>query len=104
MERPPTPQEKRQQQNIMSVILIAVAIFFFFKNRADILTPIIVLILGLGIGKDVRSVLLFALKWVIAKIFKKNTPTYDFSNAKMTQKSGRDSVINNGTITNVYNK
>lgn len=102
MERELTPEEKRQSQNIFGVIIIFVGIYMFFKQNADLLTLGITLIIGFGVSQDIRNVTLFGIKYVLAKVLKKSIPKYDFSHAKIKQKSKRDSVVNYGTI--VYKK
>jgi hypothetical protein len=87
----------RQEQNITGVIFIFIGIYLFFQNY-DFLSLGITWILGFGISQDVRNFIIFIFKYLFAKLSKKQTPTYDFSKAKIKQNSGRDSIINYGTI------
>lgn len=102
IERKLTPEEYRAQQNIGGVLFIFFSIYMFFKGQADGLTSGALLIIGFGISRDIRSFVIFILKWLWAKITKKQIPTYDFSHARTNQTSGRDSIVNYGTV--VYNK
>lgn len=98
MERKLSPYEKRTEQNIFGMLLIFTGAYMFFKGNADVLTFGILLILGFGASKDSRNFVIFLLKYLFAKLSNKSTPAYDFSRAEIKQKSGRDSIINYGTI------
>ncbi len=102
MERKLTPEEKRQSQNIFGAIIIFAGGYIFFKQNVDLLTLGILLIMGFGVSQDIRNVTLFGIKYVLAKVLKKPVPKYDFSHAKIIQKSKRDSVVNYGTM--IYKK
>lgn len=97
-----TPEQQRASQNIGGLLFIFFSIYMFFKGQADGLASGALLIIGFSISKDIRTVVWFCIKWIFAKLSKKQPPTYDFSHAKINQHSGRDSIVNYGTV--VYKK
>ncbi len=97
-----TPEQARQVQNIAGAIFIFVGIYYFAKVNFDLFNSVILIIIGFGLSKDARNLVLFGLKWVFAKILKKPTPTYDFSHAKIEQ-HGKHNIINNGGTVNLKN-
>jgi len=98
MEGKLTPEEERISQDVGGAIFIFVGAYMFFKGQADGLTFGILLIMGFGISQDIRNFTIFLLKYAIAKFSGKKTPSYDFSQAHIVQKSKRDSIVNYGTI------
>ncbi|MEK6914978.1 MAG: hypothetical protein AABW89_00355 [Nanoarchaeota archaeon] len=102
MERPLTAQEKRMTQNVGGAIFIFAGIYLFIKGQMDGLSLGVLLIMGFGISQDARNIGLFALKYIFAKVTRSQVPTYDLSKGKITQTSGRDSIVNHGTI--IYHK
>ncbi len=99
MENNLTEQEKRITQDIGGAIFIFYGLYSFFKGQTDGLTFGVLLIIGFGVSQDIRNISLFFLRYLFAKITKSRTPTYDLSKGKITQISGRDSIVNYGTIT-----
>ena len=98
MEKNIAEGDKRIEQNILGAVFIFVGVYFFFKGQMDGLALGILSIMGIGVSKDIRSVLLFSLKWGISKSLGKPTPHYDFSKAQIVQKSKGNAIVNYGTI------
>lgn len=103
MEQQITEGKKRIGQDIGGAIFIFAGIYFFLKGQMDGLTLGVLLIMGVGISKDIRNVLIFSLKWGVAKALKRPAPSYDLSKAQIIQNSGRDSLVNYDTV-HIHNK
>ena len=54
-----TPEQARQVQNIAGAIFLFVGIYYFIKGNFDLFNSAILIIIGFGVSKDARSLVIF---------------------------------------------